>query len=132
MRSVCVPLVANETNGPCTPTPQPLSCQPQPLNPHAKQSSRLITSELEVPIRLFAVPCSSTLSLNCTKTESLNGSSFCALPRIHKRYGTPACAENCISTKVPGLASAFESFAAPASGLCKRAPLAAVASLTTW
>src|SRR6185437_13920222 len=116
MRNVCVPLVAKKTNGPCTPTPQPLSCQPQPLNPHAKQSSRLITSELVVPIRLFAAPFSSTLSLNCTNTESLNGSSFCALPRIQRRYPTPACAENCISTNVPGLASALASFAAPASG----------------
>ena len=44
---------------------------------------------------------------------------------------TPACAVNCISTKVPGLASALLSFAAPASGLCKRAPPAAVASFTT-
>src|SRR6185369_2605054 len=97
MRNVCVPLVAKYTNGPSTPTPQPLSCQPQPLNPQPEQSSRLITVLDVVPILKVAAPVLSVLSENCTKIESLKGLSLCALPRIHRRYAVPAVALKVIS-----------------------------------
>src|ERR671917_484806 len=98
MRRVCVPLVSKKTSGPSSPTPQPLSCQPQPLNPQAKQSSRLITSPVLLVIRFFTTPCESTLSLNCTKTESLNGLPPPPSPQTPSRNPPPACAVNCNST----------------------------------
>src|SRR5688500_17303586 len=97
IRIVCVPDVANRINGPSTPTPQPLSCQPHPDNPQPEQSSRFISVALVLPIRNTAAPLLFTLSENCMKTESLPQKSLSALPRIHRRQSTPAVGLKVIS-----------------------------------
>ena len=53
-----------------TPTPQPLSCQPQPAMPQPLQSSILIGVAPVVPILNSAEPLALTLPSNCANTES--------------------------------------------------------------
>src|SRR5262245_27106320 len=97
MRSFCVPVVEKYTSGPSTPTPQPLSCQPQLDKPQPLQSSRFISVADVVPIRQVAVPDDVTDFENWMKIESFAHELLCALARIQSRYGTPASALKVIS-----------------------------------
>ncbi len=65
--------------------------------PHELQSSRLTSVADVVPIRQVGDPPDVTVPENCTKTESFAHEFLSALPRIHRWYGTPACAVNVIS-----------------------------------
>src|SRR3982751_2178727 len=88
----------------------------------------LTTVAAVVPMRNAAAPLASRLPLNCTNAESFCHESFCALPRIQRRYGLPAWGRKFISKKLAGDTEALASFAAPASGFARRTPSAAVAS----
>src|SRR5688572_18028181 len=112
----CVPVLANVTVGPFTPTPYPLSCQPHPDRPHPLQSSMLTIVASDVPI-FHALALS-----NCTQTESLSHVFDVPLPRIQMRYGRPASAWKVISKYSVGAARGVAMRAAPAFGFCRRAP----------
>ena len=59
----------------------------------------MLSAAAEVePILWTGAPFASTDPENCTYTESLVQRLFWALPRIHRWYGTPACAWN-VSSK---------------------------------
>src|SRR5207253_1147437 len=70
-RTLCVPSVGNHTS-PESLNQYALRCQPQPTLWHVAHVQRLTLYPPVVPIRYTAAPAASTLSENCTKTESFH------------------------------------------------------------